>query len=200
MTSRGPADVLVLEATAEGQGLDARLGPRLAVELQAELHERAAAFGDRVAQGRVHTAAPGARLSEAVSRMYEENPDQADEAPQSRPLFVIWPELVLLGDRHAAGALEDLRSGADVVFGPVIDGGLYLLGLRQSFPDLLTRLDEAAQSIDLGMLGLAAASELGLEIGLLRVERALRTPSDMEAALADPLTPENVRRVLSGSA
>lgn len=84
-----------------------------------------------------------------------------------------------------------------MVFGPVVDGGLYLLGLRKPAPDLLERLDVALANGDPGALGLAAASELGLEIGLLRVERALRTASDLEAALADPGTPENVRRILS---
>jgi hypothetical protein len=30
------------------------------------------------------------------------------------------------------------------------------------------------------------------------VERALGTAADVEAALADPLTPESIRRILSG--
>ncbi len=40
---------------------------------------------------------------------------------------------------------------------------------------------------------------MGLEIGLLRVERGLGSASDVEAALADPLTSEEVRRTLSGA-
>jgi glycosyltransferase A (GT-A) superfamily protein (DUF2064 family) len=181
--------VLVMEDGSGRPELEPLLGPRLASELQAELREQARALAGRVAQGAFHTAQSGARLSDAVGRVYAEG--------EGVPLLVVWPELVRLDDRHAAGALEDLQSGADVVFGPVVDGGLYLLGLRKPAPDLLERLDVALANGDPGALGLAAASELGLEIGLLRVERALRTASDLEAALADPGTPENVRRILS---
>lgn len=184
-----PVAVLVMETARERQELEALLGPRRASELQAELHEQAMTFARRVAPDAFHTAQPGARLSEAVGRVYE--------ASGELRLVVVWPELIRLGDRHAAGALEDLQSGADVVFGPVVDGGLYLLGLRQPAPDLLERLDVALRDGDPGTLALAAASELGLEIGLLQVERALRTASDVEAALSDPSTPGNVRRILS---
>ncbi len=45
-------------------------------------------------------------------------------------------------------------------------------------------------------MGLAAAREAGLEIGLLRTERALHRPADVRAALADPLLPEDLGRVL----
>lgn len=178
-----------MEGGPDRAELEALLGEPLASELQAELQEQARGFAARVAQGAFHTAQSGARVSEAVGGVYA--------VGEGVPLLVVWPELARLDDRHAAGALEDLQSGADVVFGPVVDGGLYLLGLGKPAPDLLDRLDVALANGDPGTLGLAAASELGLEIGLLRVERALRTASDLEAALADPRTPESVRRILA---
>src|SRR5579884_1354279 len=180
-----------MPAAAPRPELEAMLGAGRAGELRAELHARARAFADRIANQGFHTASAGASLSEEV--------EQAWGAEDATVLLVVWPEVVRLGQGHAAGALEDLAFGADVVVGPVIDGGLYLLGLRQPFPNLLRSLDESLESDDPGPLGLAAASAMGLEIGLLRVERGLHSASDVEAALADPLTPEDIRRILSGA-
>ncbi len=45
-------------------------------------------------------------------------------------------------------------------------------------------------------MSVAAVREAGLEIGLLRAERALHRPADVRAALADPTLPEAIRRVL----
>ena len=47
-------------------------------------------------------------------------------------------------------------------------------------------------------IGLAAARDAGLEIGLLRTERGLQRPDDVRAALADPLLPPDLRRILNG--
>ena len=41
-----------------------------------------------------------------------------------------------------------------------------------------------------------AANKAGLEVGILRGERALHRPADARAALADPLLPEAVARAL----
>jgi hypothetical protein len=45
------------------------------------------------------------------------------------------------------------------------------------------------------MIGIGAAREAGLEIGILRPERALRRPADVRGALADPLVPETIGRI-----
>ena len=42
-----------------------------------------------------------------------------------------------------------------------------------------------------------AAHEAGVEVGLLRPERGLRTESDIAAALADPLLDGELRGLLS---
>lgn len=114
------------------------------------------------------------------------------------PLLVVWPVLARLRAEHAGAALEDLASGADLVLGPVIDGGLYLLGLPRPLGELLDLPDEAWLSRDAMPAALAAASESGLEVGLLRAERALRGLADVRAALADPLTPEPIAALLGG--
>jgi hypothetical protein len=46
-------------------------------------------------------------------------------------------------------------------------------------------------------IGLAAARDAGLEVGILRAERALHRSADVRAALADPLLPSGLRRILS---
>ena len=45
-------------------------------------------------------------------------------------------------------------------------------------------------------IGFEAAREAGLEIGILRAERALHRPADVRAALADPAAPDGIRRIL----
>ena len=84
------------------------------------------------------------------------------------------------------------------MLGPVIDGGLYLLGLTRPLGELI-ELPEATWSGGRRLpAALAAASAAGLEVGMLRAERALRRPADFRAALADPLTPEPIVAILRG--
>ena len=78
----------------------------------------------------------------------------------------------------------------------MIDGGLYLLGLRRPLGELIDLPDDVWLGRDATPAALAAASESGLEVGLLRAERALRGLADVRAALADPLTPEPIAALL----
>ena len=112
------------------------------------------------------------------------------------PLLVVWPVLARLRPEHAAGALGDLSDGAALVVGPVIDGGVYLLGLSRPLEELVDMPDDAWSAPDAMSGALAAAAEGGLEVGILRAERALRRSSDVRAALADPLTPDGIASIL----
>jgi len=112
------------------------------------------------------------------------------------PVLVVWPDLPRLRPAHGRGALEDLREGCDVVFGPMFDGGFYLIGLARPMPRLFALPERAWRSPEAGGLGLAAAREEGLEVGLLRAERGLHRPADVRAALADPMLPEVIARAL----
>jgi hypothetical protein len=102
------------------------------------------------------------RVADAVARVAAHGPG---------PIIIIWPDLPEFREVHATGVLADLEAGVDVVFGPVFDGGYYLIAI-------------------------SVAAESGLEVGLLRAERALHRPADVRAALADPLLPAAVARVL----
>jgi glycosyltransferase A (GT-A) superfamily protein (DUF2064 family) len=128
-----------------------------------------------------------ARVSDAAARVF---------AQREGPLLVVWPDLPRLRPEHATAALDDLESGCDVVLGPVIDGGLYLVGIAHPVPKLFALPEQSWRGRDVMMIGLSAVREAGLELGILRAERALHRPSDVRAALADPLLPAAVAKIL----
>jgi glycosyltransferase A (GT-A) superfamily protein (DUF2064 family) len=130
------------------------------------------------------------RMRHAVGRVFEEH---------SGPVLIVWPDLPNLHREHGEAALADLAAGADIVLGPVFDGGFYLVGLARPQPRLF-ELDEKAWRGP-GAIGLAMAAALQdranvLEVGILRVERALHRPADVRAALADPMLAPELARVL----
>lgn len=129
-----------------------------------------------------------ARVSDAATRVF---------AQRRGPLLIAWPDLPRLGPLHAAGALDDLRSGADLVLGPVIDRGFYLLGVSRPLPALFGLPESMWRGADALTLGLTAAHEAGLEVGILRAERGVQRPADVRAALADPLLPLGIRALLT---
>lgn len=127
------------------------------------------------------------RLADAVARVASHSPG---------PMVIVWPDLPRLREAHAAAVLTDLSEGVDVVLGPVFDGGYYLIGLSRALPSLFGLPEEVWRSS--GAMGsvMEAASLDGLQVGLMRAERALHRPADVRAALADPLLPQAVGRVL----
>lgn len=127
------------------------------------------------------------RLADAVGRVFARGPG---------PLVVVWPDLPLLRAAHAEAALGDLAAGCDVVFGPVFDGGFYLIALSKPMPNLFALPEQAWRSNDAMTMGLTAARDAGLEVGMLRAERALHRPADVRAALVDPTLPGPVARAL----
>ncbi len=130
------------------------------------------------------------RFRHAVGRVFEDG---------AGPVLVLWPDLPNLRAVHGQAALSDLEAGVDIVLGPVVDGGFYLIGLARPLPRLF-EIDEKEWRGP-GALGMAMAAALQggpvpLEVGVLRTERALHRPSDVRAALADPLLPVGMARVL----
>jgi hypothetical protein len=113
------------------------------------------------------------------------------------PLLLLWPDLPRWRPAHLDAALSDLADGCDLSLGPVFDGGFYLLALARPLPGLLELPAESWRRPDAMTTTLAAAAKGGVEVGLLRAERALRTPADVAAALADPLLDQDLRNLLS---
>jgi uncharacterized protein len=195
------------------RALEPLLGADGCVALQSELIVQAGSWAHQVAPGAVHVAhhPPDAgrelrALIGADAAVFPQNGDGiagrlADAAARvfarSRgPLLIVWPDLPRLRVEHASGALDDLKSGCDVVFGPAIDGGFYLVAIARPLPKLFALPEQTWRSPDVMTVGIAAARDAGLEIGILRAERALHRPADVRAALADPLLPEGLGRIL----
>jgi glycosyltransferase A (GT-A) superfamily protein (DUF2064 family) len=211
-----PAVLVMARAPRRSQvrrALEPMLGADRCVALQSALIAEAVAWARSVAPDAIHVAhdppdaaeelrrlvGPGpalfpqngdgiaGRLSDAAARVFSRH---------DGPLLIVWPDLPRMRREAADAALTDLGSGCDVVLGPSVDGGFYLIGIARPLPRLFGLPEQAWRSPDVMAIGLAAAREAGLEIGILRVERALHRPDDVRAALADPLLPEGIGRIL----
>jgi glycosyltransferase A (GT-A) superfamily protein (DUF2064 family) len=198
------------------RALEPLLGADGCARLQSELITEAMSWAQAVAPGAVHVAHDppdaGAELRPLVGpdvALFPQNGDGiagrlADAAGRvfSRhrgPLLILWPDLAWLRPEHASSALGDLEAGCDLVLGPAVEGGFYLIGMPRPMPKLFGLPEQAWRSPDVMTMGLAAAREAGLEVGILRAERALHRPADVRAALADPLLRDELRRILSGA-
>jgi glycosyltransferase A (GT-A) superfamily protein (DUF2064 family) len=133
----------------------------------------------------------GGRLADGAARVFTR---------LDGPLLIAWPDLPHLREEHARSAIGDLGAGCDVVLGPVVDGGLYLIGIGRPLPKLFALPEHAWRSRDVMALAIAAARDAGLEVGVLRAERALHQPADVRAALADPMLPRPLAPLLRRAA
>ncbi|MBV9164760.1 MAG: DUF2064 domain-containing protein [Solirubrobacterales bacterium] len=218
MTAADTAVVIMARAPRRGQvrrALEPLLGPDRCVALQATLIKTTVAWGREVAPKAVHIAHDppdsGAelRLLAPDTVLFPQNGDGiagrlADAAARvfarhAGPLLIAWPDLSRLHVDHARAALGDLRAGCDVVLGPALEGGFYLIGINRPLPKLFALPEQAWRSPNAMALAVAAVRAAGLHVGLLRAERPLHRPADVRAALADPLLPGEVGRVLSGA-
>lgn len=127
------------------------------------------------------------RVADAVGRV---------SAHSTGPIFIVWPDLPRFGPSIERATRIDLSDGADLVLGPVFDGGYYLIALARPLPSLFAMPEAVWRGPDSFNQVLLAANRAGLEVGMLRGERALHRPADVRAALADPLLPEAVGRAL----
>ena len=215
MNGLGPAVLIMARAPRAGEvrrALESVLGREGCVELQAALIAHAAVWAHQVSPAPVHVAhdPPDAgaelrRLVGANAVMFPQNGEGiagrlADASARvlaraGGPLLIVWPDLPRFRTAHARGALDDLSAGCDVVLGPAIDGGLYLVGIARPLPDLFA-LPERTWRNDVMGVALTAIRDVGYEVGILRAERALKGPGDVRAALADPLLPGDIATIL----
>ena len=211
-----PAVIVMARAARPGQvrrALEPVLGTVGCAALQATLIIEVARWARALAPGSVHVAhdppdaAPemrpllppdvalfpqngagiGRRVADATSRVF---------AHHEGPVIVVWPDLPRLRPDHGTAALGDLEAGCGLVLGPVIGGGLYLIAIDRPQPKLFALPEQAWRGRDVMTMGLAAAREAGLEVGILRAERALQRPSDLRAARVDPTLPPEIGRIL----
>jgi hypothetical protein len=158
--------------------------------LAAALRARTQGWLGELVDGELHDSPPGADLLEEVRALAGET----DGA-----VLVVWPEVARLRPDHGQAALDDLEAGCDVVFGPLVDGGLYMLGFRRLLALVEDLLGGEVQP-DGFAAALSVAAESGLEIGYLRPERSLTSRDGAALALADPLTPPDLRKLLQNPA
>lgn len=130
--------------------------------------------------------------AETVARSFTDAVVVGAPGAEAGAVIVVDAEIPRLSTAHLAAAAIDLDAGADVSFGTTWDGGAYMVAMRQAGGKLV----EVAAS---GLAGaLAAAHAEGLDVGLLRMERRLRSAADADALLADPLLPPDIRVALTG--
>lgn len=213
MSSRQPSVLIMARAPRPG-AVKTRLQPLLGApgcaRLQAAMIERTLRLAGQVAPERCWLALDrpcdvpatarvlrqrgdglGARMRDAVEQVCSEQPG---------PVLVIGTDVPTLDARHLRAAAGMLADDVDVVFGPALDGGYYLIGLR--------RPCAAVFAIDPSLWGgpqvlaasLAAADTAGLCTGLLEPLRDLDTPEDAHALLADGALPEELARLLRPTA
>jgi glycosyltransferase A (GT-A) superfamily protein (DUF2064 family) len=219
-TTPAPAVLVMARSPRRGEvrrALEPLLGADACVALQSLLIARTIAWAADIAPGHIHVAHDppdagpalrplvgagvnlfpqngegiAARLADAAARVF---------ARHTGPLLIVWPDLPRLQRAHAEGALADLDAACDVVLGPAVEGGLYLIGIGRPLPRLFALPEQVWRNPDVMAVGVAAARDAGLEIGILRVERALHRPADVRAALADPLLPREFRQALRAAA
>lgn len=190
--------------------LEPVLGGDGCARLQAALLRRAAAWAAAVgtafvaftpedAGEEVAALAPGATLLAQVDGDLGDRLAAATGEVLERhggPVVLVGVDTPQLSAAHADAALDDLRDGIDVTFGPAGDGGYYLVGLREPHPEVFALPTASWGGPDVLRLSLEAAAGAGLSIGMLRSERDLDEAADLEAFLADPLTPADVRAAL----
>lgn len=128
----------------------------------------------------------GQRLTSAVVDAF---------ADGAGPLLVIGTDAPTLTGDHLSAAFTGLE-GHDVVLGPALDGGYYLIGMSRPHTRLFG-LDAALWSTDQVLAATRVlAAEDALSVELLRPLRDLDTPEDAAALLADPVMPARIAALL----
>lgn len=176
--------------------------PEQCAELQDVLIRRTAAWAAHVAPGAAYLAYDPPEAHDDVAALV---PDAIALLPQRGgnlgerleaasadvlarhpgPLMIVGVD-TRLDAGHAATALQRLSHGADVVFGPALDGGYYLVAIARPAPELFAIEPGAWGGPDVLELSLAAARAAGLNAATLDPARDLDTPEDAAELIADP--------------
>jgi hypothetical protein len=190
-----PPAVMVMAGVARARPeLRELLGADRAEAVQRLLLERAMEWGGSLSAGRPTAAGEDEGLADAVRRVF----GGAGSGGGAGAVVVVWPVLPRWHPEHADAVLDDLAAGCQASVAPVFDAGLYVLAMARVIPAVLDLPEETWDSPDAIGLVLAPVNEAGADVGLVRPERALRRPADVDAALADPLLDDELRALLTG--
>jgi hypothetical protein len=129
----------------------------------------------------------GVRLAAATEAVLTRRPGPLIVIGADAPTLT--PEVVA----RAAGSLD----GHDVVFGPAVDGGYYLVGVRRPHPELFAIDPSLWSGPQVLAASVAAATRAGLTVELLPPLRDLDTPEDAMVLRADPMLPARITALLT---
>jgi hypothetical protein len=189
VAAEGQLTVMLLPGAEPGDGLVSALGAERCAALRELQRARARAWAGAAFDAAGLREVDG-DLDDAVTA------ELADAEGDGRVVFVV-PELAVWRPDVGREVLEDLEAGCAMSFGPVFDGGLYLLAVGPAAWKPLRstpQLDLGGRAAMAGLVELAAT--LGFEVGMLRSERGVARAEDVSALLVDPLTDVELRGVL----
>lgn len=215
----GPVAVLIMARAPVAGSVKTRLqpllGPAGCARLQAALIERAVALALQVAPARTYlaldppnalTGLPGPDLT-GIQILPQRGDDLGarmgaavtDVASRHRgPIVVIGTDAPTLTATHLHQAVRQIAAGEEVVLGPALDGGYYLIALRAPIAALFA-IDPklwGGPGVLAATLDAAAAAQAG--VGLLEPLRDLDTPADAAAFRAEADLPPVIADLLVG--
>lgn len=131
----------------------------------------------------------GERLSTASTEVF--NAHQG-------PLLIIGTDIPTLTTDHLRKAADLLSQEKDVVFGPAVDGGYYLVGMHKPQPKLFEIEASAWGGPTVLALSLKAAHRSGIGVGLLETLHDLDTPEDAKTLCSDTASaPSDITKLLA---
>ncbi len=154
--------------------------------------ESAAWFQGRFPTIREQRAQCGAGLAERLAHLFESLLSESS-VPRATSLVAIGSDQPLVRTRTIARAHGFLEAGADLVLGPDLGGGYYLVGQREPHPELFTEIEMSTPSMCAETVRLA--EERGLDVKLLPEGYDVDVPADLERLRTelvsmDPTDPE----------
>jgi rSAM/selenodomain-associated transferase 2/rSAM/selenodomain-associated transferase 1 len=181
------------------------LGPGGCARLQAALIRHTVALAQQVATTYVAVDSPG-QVDGLVPAGVTVLPQVGDNlgtrmhaaiAQVGGPVVVIGTDAPTLTADHLRDAAKRLAAGDDVVFGPALDGGYYLVAVRRPRAEPFAIDPALWGGPDVLPASTAAAEAAGLRAGTLAPLRDLDTPEDARALLADGALPGEIAQLLS---
>jgi hypothetical protein len=107
------------------------------------------------------------------------------------PLLLVAPDVPALSAVHLAAVRDDLADGVLLSSAATGDGTPFLIALSHPTPELLALVGAPFNDI------LATAARLDGTLGMLRAERRLSSVGDARALQVDPITPPDLRALLT---
>lgn len=144
-------------------------------------------FRERYPRVRTVEAQRGAGLGERLADHFE----RASRELPGWTLACVGADQPHVPAERIAEAHAALESGADVVLGPDLGGGYYLVGLARPIPELLTRVPMSTP--DMCERTMALARSLGLSVRLLEPDYDVDEPGDLARLAEDPRAPRSSR-------